>query len=181
MSKHASAAHYARALFESVVSSADPVAIGEELDAAVALLDAHPELGRVLRDPVLEAAKKRNVIGEVARTAGWSPAMTQALDILASAHELHTLPSMASHYRKLLRQQQQVLDATVTTAVPLDEAQSRAIVETLARQAGQRVQVSFGVDPSIVGGVVTRMGSTIYDGSVARQLERMREQIVGRV
>lgn len=179
MSKHPSSTHYARALFESV-SAGDPVAIGEELAAATALLAEHPELDRVLRDPVVEAPRKQAVIAEVAKMAGWSPAVTRTLDILGSAHELHALPSMTAQYQKLLRQQQRLVDAQVTTAVPLDEAQSQAVVEALARQTGKQVQVTFGVDPSLLGGVVTRMGSTIYDGSVARQLDRMREQIVER-
>lgn len=179
MSKHPSGAHYARALFESVTAG-DPVKVGEELSAAVDLLRAHPDLDRVLRDPVVEAHRKQAVIGEVARLARWSAPIARTLDILASAHELHALGAMSAHYQRLLRQQQRVLDADVTTAVPLDQAQSQALVEALSRQTGQRVQVTFAVDPSLVGGVVTRVGSTIYDGSVARQLERMREQIVER-
>jgi F-type H+-transporting ATPase subunit delta len=178
MSRHASAAPYGRAMFESALKQADPVRIGDELEGAVALVRAHPELDRVLRSPLVAVEAKHAVLREIAAQAGWSRPVAQLLEILASAHELHALPALATEYRRLLLQHQQVVEAEVTTAVPLPGDQAAALARTLSSSTGKRVSISTRVDPGILGGVVTRIGSVVYDGSIARQLDRMRESLV---
>ncbi len=70
------------------------------------------------------------------------------------------------------------MDAEVTTAVPLGDAQIARLREALAQATGQQVTVSTRVDPAVIGGAVTRVGSVVYDGTLARQLARMKEQFV---
>ena len=70
-----------------------------------------------------------------------------------------------------------VVRAEVTTATPIDAARVAAIQRSLAEVTGRTVTMATKVDPAIVGGLVARIGSTVYDGSVTRQLERMREQL----
>jgi F-type H+-transporting ATPase subunit delta len=178
MSRHASAPQYARAMFDSALKQTDPVRVGDELDAAVALMRAHPELDRVLRSPVVTAEAKHNVLREIAARAGWSKPLAQLLEILASGHELHALPALTAEYRRLLQQHQQIVEAEVTTAVPLPDGRAASLAGTLSSTTGKRVSISTRVDPGILGGIVTRIGSVVYDGSVVRQLERMRERLV---
>jgi F-type H+-transporting ATPase subunit delta len=73
---------------------------------------------------------------------------------------------------------QKVVRAMVTSAVPLAAARVKKLEQELAGLTGRRVVMSAGVDPSIVGGVVARIGSTVWDGSVRRQLEKIRERLV---
>jgi F-type H+-transporting ATPase subunit delta len=71
----------------------------------------------------------------------------------------------------------QVVRAEVTTAAPIEEARVEAIQRGLAKLSGRAVTMSTRIDPSIIGGVVARIGSTVYDGSVTRQLARMKERL----
>jgi F-type H+-transporting ATPase subunit delta len=178
MSRHASAPRYARAMFDSALRQADPLRIGDEIDAAVTLMREHPELDAVLRSPVVVAEAKHAVVGAVAAEAGWSPPTARLLEILAAGHELHALPALAAEYRRLLLQHQQIVEAEVTTAVPLPDDRATTLARTLSSMTGKRVTIAIRVDPAILGGIVTRIGSVVYDGSVARQLDRMRERLV---
>jgi F-type H+-transporting ATPase subunit delta len=178
MRRQVSAIRYARAMFESALEQADPARVGDELDAVVSLLREYPELDRVVRSPVVPAEAKQAVLGEVSSEAGWSRATARLLDILAAGHELHTLPALAVEYRRLLLQHQQIVRAEVTTAVPLPADRAATLERTLSSATGKRITLSTKVDPAILGGIVTRIGSVVYDGSVARQLDLMRERLV---
>jgi F-type H+-transporting ATPase subunit delta len=84
---------------------------------------------------------------------------------------------MAEAYRERLRQHQQIVRAEVTTAVPLTDDRRAALEKGIAAATGRQVMLTTAVDPAIIGGAITRIGSTVYDGSVARQLERLKEQL----
>ncbi len=84
---------------------------------------------------------------------------------------------MLRSYRERLLDYQNVVRAEVTTAVPLGPDREKAIREGLAQLTGRTVTLATAVDPTIIGGIVARIGSTIYDGSVARQLEKMKSRL----
>jgi F-type H+-transporting ATPase subunit delta len=103
--------------------------------------------------------------------------VAKLLGLLAERDRLALLPDLLAAYRDRLLDYRNVVRAEVTTTAPLADEQVKAIETNLARASGRKVSLSTKVDPSIIGGVVTRMGSTIYDGSVARQLQRMKEKL----
>ena len=80
-------------------------------------------------------------------------------------------------YRDMLMEQQNVVRAEVTSASPLPAAKTQAIEERLAAITGKRVSMVATVDPAIVGGVIARVGSTVYDASLATQLKKIRERL----
>jgi F-type H+-transporting ATPase subunit delta len=98
--------------------------------------------------------------------------------LLAERDRLVLLPDLLAAYRERLLDHQHVVRADVTTASPLSADRAQAIQSGLARVTGRTVMLSTHVDPSIIGGVVARVGSTVYDGSVTRQLEKMKERLV---
>ena len=103
--------------------------------------------------------------------------VAKLLGLLAERDRLVLLPELLAAYRDRLLDYRNVVRAEVTTTMPLGNDQIKAIETNLARASGRTVSLSTKVDPSIIGGVVTRIGSTIYDASVTRQLQRMKEKL----
>ena len=98
--------------------------------------------------------------------------------MLADRDRLVLVPDLLAAYRERLLDHQNIVRAEVTTSVPLDAQRTSAIQRGLANLTGRTVKLATKVDPSIIGGVVARIGSTVYDASVTRQLEKMRERLV---
>jgi F-type H+-transporting ATPase subunit delta len=172
------ATRYARALFDvAVKEQADLEAIDRELAEFVDLVKAHPALEHALLNPVVPVPRKRAVIDALTARATITPMLGKLLALLAGRDRLVLLPDIRAAYRDRMMDYRQVVRAEVTTAAAIDPARVDAIQRSLASVTGRTVTVQTRVDPSIIGGVVARVGSTVYDASVTRQLERMREQL----
>jgi F-type H+-transporting ATPase subunit delta len=98
--------------------------------------------------------------------------------LLAERDRLELFPDMLDIYRQRLMEHMNVIQAEITTAAPLAGDQAARLQERLARATGRTVTMTTKVDPAIIGGVVTRIGSTVYDGSVARRLAAMRQRLL---
>jgi F-type H+-transporting ATPase subunit delta len=96
-------------------------------------------------------------------------------------HVLFLLGPVAASFRERLHKRQGVVRATVTTAAPLAADKVAALTARLSELAGRQVTLQTQVNPAIIGGVVTQIDSTVYDGSVTRQLARMRQKLVENV
>jgi F-type H+-transporting ATPase subunit delta len=169
---------YARALFE--VASAEKgnlQQIGSQLADFVALLKEHPPLEKVLLNPAVPAPRKRAAVAELLRDASFNPVLAKTLLLLTERDRLVVLPDLLAAFRDRLLAQQNIIQAEVTSAAPLSPERTRAIEQSLATATGRNVSMTTRVDPSIVGGLVARLGSTIYDASVTRQLERMKKTL----
>jgi F-type H+-transporting ATPase subunit delta len=178
MTSRAAAARYARALFDVVLKEADPAPVDTELSAFSALVSANPALHRALVTPSIPPSRKRAVVEALLAKAGaMTSPVTKLLLLLAERDRLALLPEVADAYRERLLQHQHVVRAEVVTAVPLPDDRRASLEAGIARATGRNVVLTARVDPGIIGGAVTRVGSTVYDGSVTRQLERLREQL----
>jgi F-type H+-transporting ATPase subunit delta len=184
MTNRAAAARYARALFDVVRKSADhgdaidPVQAGADLDAFIALVSSHPELHRVLLSPGIPAAAKINIIADLLDLRPPAMPVGRLLVMLAERDRLVLLPDLAAVYHERVLEFQKVVKADVTTAIPLAPEKADALRRSLSLATGKQVLLQTGVDPSILGGVVARVGGVVFDGSVARHLARMRAQLV---
>jgi F-type H+-transporting ATPase subunit delta len=124
------------------------------------------------------AGVKREVLAALMDATGIaSPEVRRMVALLADRDRLGILPDLAAAYAGLLMDAKQIVRADVVTAVPLTPASRAALADALGRASGKTVTMTERVDPSIVGGVVARVGTFVYDGSVTRQLERLREQL----
>jgi len=169
MSNRTSAARYARALFDIARTESDPVRVQHDLAAVLSAITEHAELA---------ARARRGVIVAVAEKLGVAPPVTRLLSLLADRRRLELLPDVASVYGERLLDYQNVVQADVRTAAPLAPAAAAALQASLARVTGKQIAMHVTVDPSLLGGVVARVGSTVYDGSVRTQLQKMRDQLV---
>jgi F-type H+-transporting ATPase subunit delta len=173
------ALRYARALLDVAVrEKADLEQIQDELSQFADLFTQHPTLEKVLLNPAVPVPRKRAAISELLLRAKVSAILARLLALLADRDRLVLLPDLLVAYRERLLEHRHVVRADVTTAAPLAADRAQAIQSGLAKVTGRTVTLSTNVDPSIIGGVVARVGSTVYDGSVARQLEKMKKRLV---
>jgi F-type H+-transporting ATPase subunit delta len=178
MTSRTAATRYARALFEvSVQENADVAAVDGSLSAFAALLRTHEHLNRVLLNPAVPAPRKRAAVAELVKLAPPPPPVSKLLLLLAERDRLGILPDLVDAFRQRVLNYQNVVRAEVTTAAPLDPEAARAIERKLAAATGRNVTLATSVDPSIIGGIVTRVGSTVYDGSISGQLDRMKKRL----
>jgi F-type H+-transporting ATPase subunit delta len=170
---------YANALFD-VAQKAGSTQIAErDLQAFAQLVTEHAELRQVFETPAVPSQRKRAIVeGLLATSDDMSPEVGRLLLMLAERDRMTLLPGIAAAFAERLMQDRHIVAAEVITAVPLPESQRAALMEALRRAAGSDVTITETVDPSIVGGVVARVGSVVFDGSVTRQLERMRQKFL---
>jgi F-type H+-transporting ATPase subunit delta len=177
MNRHAAATRYA--LFDVALRESDVVKIGDELNAFVGLIQSHDVLATVFTNPAIPASRKAALVKALVERAGpLSTPLQKLILLLADRDRLVLLSDLASAYRDRLLDHQRVIRGRVTTAVALDEQKLRLLEQGLSRATGRKVILESTVDPSIIGGVVTRLGSTVYDGSVTTQLNRLRESLI---
>jgi F-type H+-transporting ATPase subunit delta len=177
MSMRSSAARYAKALLDVSIKESDPDRAEQELAAFVGLVQQHPDLQRALGNPVVSAADKRAVVQQILdRLQPTSPAGKLVL-LLASRGRLALLPDLLDVYRERLMEHRNVLSAEVTTAVALSPDRAAQLQQRLAAATGRVVTMTTKVDASIIGGVVTKIGSTVFDGSVATQLAKVKDRL----
>jgi F-type H+-transporting ATPase subunit delta len=177
MSIRSSAARYARALLDVTINESDPAAAETDLAGFVELVKGHPDLQRTLANPVVSASMKRAVVQQILDQSHPVPPVGKLLLLLASRGRLALLPDVLDIYRERLMEHRQVIQAEVTTATPLAPERVSELQQRLAKITGRAVMMTTKVDETIIGGIVTRIGSTVYDGSVATQLAKVRDRL----
>ena len=135
----------------------------------------------MLLNPAVPAPRKRAAVAAVIDGAKLSPAVAKLLVLLAERDRLVLLPDLLAAYRERVLDLRKVVRAEVVTAEPLSTEGAQAVERGLAQMSGRNVQMALRVDPSIIGGVVARIGSTVYDASVATQLQKMKQRLVENV
>ena len=177
MSNQASANRYAKALLDVAIKEADPVKAEQDLATFARLFDEHEELRRSLTNPVVPVHAKRAVMQElVTRVQPLAP-VGKLMLLLADRDRLEILPDLLHVYRNRLMDYQNVVRAEVVTAVALPEERAAQLREKLQAVTGRTVTLETRVDPSIIGGLVARVGTTVFDGSIGTQLTRMKERL----
>ena len=177
MSTRASAGRYARALLDVVIKEGNPEQVEEELATLAGLFAGNSELQKALANPAVPAAAKRKIVESIVSRIKPSPALGKLLLMLADRDRLALIPELAEVYRERLMEHRQVISAEVTTAVPLSADRVAQFEKRIAAATGRRVTMTASVDPSLIGGAVARVGSMVYDGSIATQLSKMRARL----
>ena len=166
--------NYATALIDSLESAGDIERVTRDLDTFRALLSKVPGFGRVLQYPGFTVDRRAKVLDEALAKIDAHPIARRFLNLVLSKERIGDLDAMIDAFHALADARQKITKAEVVTAVPLDEAARSAMEKALAARAGGAVRVTWRTDPALLGGVQTRIGSTVYDGSLRKQLERIR-------
>jgi len=178
MTSRIAAARYARAILDvATKESVDLDKIGHELDEFIAFFTKQPALEGVMLNPAVPAPRKRAAMEQITQLSGFSPIVSKLLILLADRDRLALLKDISRQYRDFLAERQNLVRAEVTSAEPLSSDRIQTIERRLATLTGKRVAMTTKVDESIIGGVVARVGSTVYDASIATQLKKIRERL----
>jgi len=181
MTNRMAAARYARALFDVSVKDRDLRQVEADLVQFADLIEGHDTLSRVLLNPAIPASRKRAMVEALlGHRDAVTPPVAKLLTLLAERDRLVLLPEVVRSYRVRLLDHLGVVEAQVTTAQPLTADRIASIEHSLAQASGREVMMTTTVDPEILGGLIARLGTTVYDGSIARHLERMRETLLAR-
>ena len=179
MTSRAAAARYARALLDVVLNErGNPEQVERELTQLVDVIAGNRELQSALVNPAVPVTGKRGVMQELSTRVGASSPLAKLMGLLADRDRLALLPDLLAVYRERLMDHLKVVRAEVTTAMPLDAAHVEKLQQKLAEVTGRRVTMTTKVDPAIIGGVVAKVGSTVYDGSVATHLETVKQKLL---
>jgi F-type H+-transporting ATPase subunit delta len=171
------AKRYATALFNYAAKQQQVDAVEKDLDTVADLMRLSPTLRQTWESPLLAGPRKEQVLEKVlAQSVG--VITISFLRLLIAKRREEILPSIRTELRSLADQARRLLRVEATFAVTPTAAEQAGLARSLESRTGERVELAYHVDPSILGGVVVRMRDTIIDGSVRGALERMRDQLL---
>ena len=177
MSTRASAARYAKALFDVAVNESSPEQAEEALTAFFDLVRSHADLRQALTSPAVPATRKRAVVEHLLDRQQCYGPVRKLLLLLADRDRLELLADLVAVYHERVLEHRKIVQAEVTTATPMPADQAARLQQRLGAMIGRSVTLTTRVDPTLIGGMVTRIGSTVYDGSVATQLAALRQRL----
>lgn len=175
------ASRYARALADIVLSGKSTLTAEEAVEQVRAfeeLVESSDDLRNVLLSPSVPPARKRAVIKGIGERMEISRIIRNFLYVVIDHRRIPILPAIRRAFENYVDETLGIVRAEVAAALDLTEPQRGMITEKLSRLTGKRVESKFSVDPDLVGGIVARIGSTIYDGSVRGQLLALRRKLV---
>ncbi len=171
-------ARYAAA-FADVITAAklDTASIGRQLTDFLATWDGSLELREFFVNPSIPAVQKVEILDKLNAKLGMQKELRNLLAVLITNGRIGHVGEVAAAWRKLLQEQSGIHPAEIVTARELSPAERGALLAQVAKLAGGRIEPSFKLDASILGGTVVRIGSTVYDGSVRGRLDRLKEAL----
>lgn len=171
---------YAHALVETLFdskTSVKPEDAVAQLKSIEEIIHGSQDLHSILMTPAVQSARKKVVIGKLADQAGVSRVIKNFLYVVLDHHRIDQISQIREALEVLLDERLGVVRAEVSSAQPLSPEQARSIEAQLGRVSGKQIRMHTTVDPELLGGVVARIGSTVYDGSIRGQLEVMRRKL----
>ena len=170
------AARYARALL-SAISAPDEAESVDRFLTGLGDAMRQPDFRDMMLDPALSRSARKSALADLAQRAGHDHRVTNFLSTLIDNNRFGCLPSIAAVFHEERERAQGIVPAEISTAVPLtDEMKQRARV-ALEKLTGQKIRLTSRVEPKLIGGAVTRVGSTVYDGSLRTQLTQLRRKM----
>lgn len=171
------AKRYAKALLEIGREDGQMEQYGRELGEMAALLTDSADLLPVLANPAFELESRKAIMETVVEKMGLSPIVANFFKLLLDRGRITAAADISLVYAGLLDEAKGITRAEVSSASPLSSEEVSGISEVLRKVAGQEVQVEVKEDPSLIGGVVAKIGDLVLDGSVKSQLQSLRESL----
>jgi F-type H+-transporting ATPase subunit delta len=171
------ARRYAIALADVVIGNKEAREVQEELVAWEKILHSNPQLIQVFGSPTIPYDQKAKVLNALIARTKVRPTTANFLKVLLRNHRLVDLREINKRFITEIDQRSGIISAKVTTARAVPESTQEVLRQKLSEITGSRVRIQFAIDEDLIGGVVTRIGSTIYDGSVRGQLQAIKERL----
>ena len=179
MHEDAVARRYAAALFSQAQRTNRLDQAAGELKLVAQSVKQSPMLAAVISQPLLTQERQKAALKDVF-VKSISPQTLGFLSLLVDKRRIALLPEVIAEFQQMVRTFHNVEEATATTAVTLTEAERTALVRSLEARTGKKIELNTAVDPEVLGGVLVRIGDTVFDGTVRGKLGRLREQLVAR-
>jgi len=173
------ARRYATALADVVIARGEAKEVHDELSAWEQMMLENSTLLEIFRNPTIAYDQKRAVLSALIARTKLRPTTANFLQVLLKNQRLAELGEVNKRFAYVLDERAGAISAEVKTARPVPVAVQESLRSKLASMTGKNVRLSFATDEDLIGGIVTRIGSTIYDGSVRNQLERAKTQLIG--
>ncbi len=171
-------ARYAEAFADVVTDlKLDTAAIDQRFSDFLATWEGSPELRTFFVNPAVPAPQKIAILDKLNATLGMQKELRNLIAVLVQNDRIGHVVEVAAAYRSILQRQMGIRPAEIVTARELSAGERSALVAELAKLAGAKIDPSFKLDSSILGGAVVRIGSTVYDGSVRGRLDRLKEAL----
>jgi F-type H+-transporting ATPase subunit delta len=168
---------YARALFGAAQEAGRVDAVAADLSAFAVAMDEVPALRAFLRNPQVDPAGKADVLAQLATNA--DELVGNFVRLTAEKGRAGELAEFSKELEVLVAQSRNRLSVELTTSYELSDDEAESILQTIEKASGRTVEATRIVDPSIIGGIVLRIGSHRADGSVRGRLERLRSELAG--
>lgn len=178
MSSGAAAERYARAIFELGSEGGQLDRLTQEITEFAESFHELPALRRALENPVLDEALRERVLRQVARHSQFSPLATNSLLVLLKRRRLGALTAIAKRLRTLADEKNGVCRAKIVSAGSLPDSYFQQLKQRLEGVLGKRIIVEHEEDPSLIGGVLVRVGDNTFDGSIKGRLEELERQLL---
>lgn len=174
----AAARRYGKAIFELAVEAGAIDKVTDELRQVGEAVRGHAELRAVLTNPTVDPTARKAVLTAVLDKMSVSPLTRSALLLVADHRRTAVLPQMADVVQELNDVRAGKVRAEVVSAAALTDAQYQRITASLEKLTGRKISLQKRVDPALLGGVVTRVGDRVFDGSVRSRLEALRSELL---
>jgi len=174
------ARRYAAALADVVAERGEARQVQEELSAWELMIRNNTQLQEVFSNPTIPYDQKRKVLSALITRTRVRPVTANFLQVLLQNQRLTELGEVNKRFAHVLDERSGIVSAQVTTARPVPESSQQSLREKLKTMTGKEVRLSFMTDEELIGGLVTRIGSTVYDGSVRTQLQQVKEKMAGK-
>jgi len=171
------AKRYAKALVDVSLKLAQPERVEKELNQFEELLSHNKELYLFYTNPAIPLPKKRNATSEILSRLGFCSTTSNFILILIDNHRIHYFTEIRQAFQQEMNERRGIIQAEISTAFEVDHEIKSRLEEKLSRLTGKEVSLKFNISSGLIGGVVTRIGDTIYDGSIRQQLELIRARL----
>ncbi len=178
MSSRLTARRYAKALLQIGDKQGNVPQLKAELDTVAATVAANADLMRLVASPLVLPVKKAAVFESLLAAAKVSETLRHFFRVVAEAGRLNLLPDLQRTFSDLVDERAGIVEAKVTSAQPLSEGQSQALVASLMARTGKTIRLTWHQDAALLGGLKVQVGSTVLDASLQGQLRQLKSQLL---
>lgn len=178
MSVETVARRYAQALADVVLKSGETNVVQAELKSWEEMMNANSDLQIAFRNPAIQHQNKERVLESLITRTKPSKTTANFLRVLLRNNRLTELSEINERFASVLAERSGIAAAQITSARPLGDVEKAELKSSLERLTGRKVDLTFSINEELIGGVVTKIGSTVYDGSIRTQLQQLKEQLI---
>ena len=180
MSVETVARRYSAALADVVLKTNEIDPVKTELKTWETMIDTNADLQTAFRNPAISQANKEKVLENLIEKTKPTKTTANFLRVLLRNGRLTEIGEINTKFASVLEERSGIVSANITSARELSEAQKTEMRTSLEKLSGKQINLEFKTDESLIGGIVTRLGSTVYDGSVRTQLQELKQQMIGK-